>query len=75
MSEFLMTESGVALALSTVIFLITIILVITRAIGFWITLLLLLFTLAVGVTVGNMDVVRNYLSAKAAPELHHDAQK
>lgn len=61
MSSLFTTYDIFALSFATIIFVITIFLLITRVIGFWITLLLLLFTLATGLIVGNFPEIREYL--------------
>jgi len=50
---------------SVIIFLITLFLVSRQLIGFSITLLLLLFTLAVGVTISSQEWIRNYYQTKS----------
>ena len=50
---------------SVIIFLITLLLVSRQLIGFSITLLLLLFTLVVGVTISSQEWVRNYYQTKS----------
>lgn len=69
MTSFLTSPTGLALTLSTAVFVITIILVVFRAIGFWTTLLLLLFSLLIGTTVGNIDVLRNAFSCHQQNEI------
>lgn len=69
MPHFMTTSSGLGLLLSSAVFLVTVILVTTRAIGFGITLLLLLFSLLIGVTVGNVDALRTYLSCNQEREI------
>lgn len=56
-----MSTSVVALGVSIVIFLITLVLVVKRLIGFFITLLLLFFAIAAGYAILNHDIVRDYL--------------
>lgn len=57
----IMSTSVVALGVSVVIFLITLILVVKRLIGFFVTLLLLFFAIAAGYAILNHDIVRDYL--------------
>lgn len=57
----IMSTSVVALGVSVVIFLITLILVVKRLIGFFVTLLLLFFAIAAGYAILNHDIVREYL--------------
>ncbi len=63
----IMSTSVVALAISVIIFLITLVLVVKRLIGFFITLLLLFFAIAAGYAILNHDIVREYLIAHSKP--------
>lgn len=69
MTQFFTTYDGLAILLAAIIFLITIILVISRAIGFWITFLLLLFSLVTGIVVGNFGYIRDYLQCRNQQKL------
>lgn len=60
--EFFQSDSVLALAVAFTIFMITVVLVAKRFIGFMITLLLLAFSIAAGYAVLNHDIVRRYLS-------------
>ncbi len=71
-SQFFFSAEGIALILSAAIFLIALILVASRAISFWITLLLLLFSLAVGFIIANNSAFREYL--KCRKEAKEDAR-
>lgn len=62
--EFFQSDSVLALAVAATIFLITVILVAKRFIGFMITLLLLAFSIAAGYAVLNHDLVEQYLQKK-----------
>jgi predicted membrane protein len=62
--NFLNSSSVLALIVAASIFVITLVLVIKRLIGFFITLLLLLFTIASGYAVLNHDLVRQFLQQK-----------
>ncbi len=63
----IMSTSIVALAISVIIFLITLVLVVKRLIGFFITLLLLFFAIAAGYAILNHDIVREYLISHSKP--------
>lgn len=65
-SEFLLNHNTLAVLIAAVIFVITIILVIRRLIGFVITLVLLLFAIASGLIIANQDVFRDILKSVAA---------
>jgi len=57
----IISKSVLALGISVVIFLITLVLVAKRLIGFFITLLLLFFAIAAGYAILNHDIVREWL--------------
>jgi hypothetical protein len=61
--DCLLSNHGLAFATGTLIFLITIIFIATRLIGFWIALLLLLFALAASLSIANQDIIREYLQS------------
>lgn len=58
--------NGMAFGVATAIFLFTMLFVGMRWIGFTITLLLLVFSLAAGITISNLDIIRSYFKS----ELH-----
>ncbi len=60
--QFLQSEPILALLIAVLIFLVTIFLVVKQWIGFSITLLLLLFSLAAGLLVSNQQMLRGYAS-------------
>lgn len=60
-SQFLQTDHVLALLIAILIFLTTLFLVVKRWIGFSITLLLLLFSLAAGIIINNQQVFQGYL--------------
>jgi len=60
--QFLLQEQVAAILIATLIFLITIILVAIRKISFSITLLLLLFSLLVGLAVNNQSAFQAYMA-------------
>jgi predicted membrane protein len=62
--EYLNSNSVLALIVAASIFIITLVLVIKRLIGFFITLLLLAFTIVSGYAVYNNDLVRDFLKQK-----------
>ncbi len=62
--EFFQSDSVLALAVSATIFLITVILVAKRFIGFMITLLLLAFSIAAGYAILNHNMVHEYLQER-----------
>ncbi len=64
MTHLFSTYEGLAFVFAGLIFLITILLVVTRVIGFWITFLLLLFSLATGIVIGNFGNIRDYLQCR-----------
>ncbi len=67
MKEFLdclFSNNAVALAVATLIFLITVGLVAKRLIGFLLTLVLLFFAITSGFAIANNDIVREYLKGK-----------
>jgi predicted membrane protein len=59
--DFFATNNGVALIIALVIFIITLILVVKRLIGFVITIILLAFALISGFFVANADLFRDVL--------------
>ncbi len=70
-SQFLQTDHVIALLIAVLIFLMTIFLAVKRWIGFSITLLLLLFSLAAGVLINNQHAFQGYLGhySSSAPAL------
>lgn len=62
--EYFNSNSVLALIVAASIFIITLVLVIKRLIGFFITLLLLAFTIVSGYAVYNNDLVREFLKQK-----------
>lgn len=65
MEEFIniiLSTPALALIISVVIFIVTLILVIKRLIGFFITLLLLFFTIISGYAILNHDLIRSFLT-------------
>lgn len=60
-SQFLQTDHVLAFLIAILIFLTTLFLVVKRWIGFSITLLLLLFSLAAGIIINNQQVFQGYL--------------
>jgi len=71
--HFFTTPTGLGLTLSVTIFLTTIFLVAFRIIGFWITRLLLLFSLLTGITISNNDSIRDYLKNKGNADVKYEA--
>lgn len=63
------TYEGMALLIAAIIFIITLLLLITRVIGFWITLLLLTFSLGAGFLIGNFTVIREYIEGSKQKEI------
>lgn len=61
----LLSNSGIAFGTAALIFLITLIFVAKQWIGFFITLLFLLFSLAAGLAISNQDLIRSYLQGHA----------
>lgn len=68
--DFFNSSSVLALIVAASIFIITLVLVIKRLIGFFITLLLLLFTIVSGYAVLNHDLVRQFLQQKVEEREH-----
>lgn len=68
--SWLTSTTGAALTIGLVLFIITMIMTSLRWIGFSITFLLLLFTLATAVAVANLDVIRTCIQS---PALEHSA--
>lgn len=74
MNDFLdtiLSNNGVALAVSLIIFIITLWLIIKRFIGFVFTLILLCFALVSGFAVANADLVREIfknIAGKSTPQ-------
>jgi UPF0716 family protein affecting phage T7 exclusion len=69
MTNLFNSYETLALGLAALIFLITVILLVARLIGFWVALLLLLFSLATGMLVGNYTAFREYLSCNKKKEI------
>lgn len=70
-TNFLLSNNGLAFGIAFLIFIITLYLVIRRLIGFVITLLLLAFAIVAGFFIANQDVFRDILktySGQATPE-------
>lgn len=61
--NFLLESSTLAFVVSLVIFIITLWLVVKRSIGFFITVLLLIFALVSGFFVANQDLLRGFLKS------------
>lgn len=59
--QFLSSNTVLALIVSIIIFVVTLVLVVKRLIGFFITLLLLFFTIVSGYAILNHDIVRAFL--------------
>lgn len=59
--QFLSSNTVLALIVSIIIFAVTLVLVVKRLIGFFITLLLLFFTIVSGYAILNHDIVRTFL--------------
>lgn len=67
--HFLQSEHVLALLIAVLIFLTTILLVVKRWIGFSITLLLLLFSLAAGLIINHQQDLQHYLTfSSSSPE-------
>lgn len=60
-AEWIATPQGLAFTVATAIVLITMIFVARRTIGFFLTLLFLLFALAAGLAIANKDLISDYL--------------
>lgn len=65
--SFFQSEHLLALVIAILIFLTTILLVVKRWIGFSITLLLLIFTLAAGLAINYHHQFQNYLNPSSTP--------
>lgn len=61
LSPYLQTDQALALLITTIIFLFTILLVVKRWIGFGITFLLLLFCLGAGLAISSRRTIQCYL--------------
>ncbi len=72
--QFLQSEPILALLIAVLIFLVTIFLVVKQWIGFSITLLLLLFSLAAGLLVSNQQMLRGYASDYRLKHLQDNSQ-
>jgi hypothetical protein len=59
--RYIMSDSGIAFGVAALIFLITLVFVAKQWIGFFTTLLFLLFSLAAGIGLSNKDSIKNYL--------------
>lgn len=69
--NFLATNNGAALVIALLIFLVTLVLVVKRLIGFVITIVLLIFAIVSGFFVANADLFRDVLkgmTANSTPE-------
>lgn len=76
--QFPQSEPILALLIAVLIFLVTIFLVVKQWIGFSITLLLLLFSLAAGLIISNQQMLRGYASdyhVKPLQDSNQDAFK
>ena len=60
--NFFLSNQVLAVAVPTLIFFVTVFLVVRRAVGFFLTLLFMLFALASGLAIVNYDVVRTYIT-------------
>lgn len=61
---FLVAPQTLSLVLPALVFTATVVLVVRRLIGFFVTLLFLVFALGAGVVIANYDVVRTHLTAQ-----------
>lgn len=59
--EFLVSNNGAAFAIALIIFIITLVLIFKRIIGFFFTIILLAFALISGFFVANADLLREIL--------------
>lgn len=66
--EALSSSDAIALIASALIFIVTVVLVARRLIGFLITLVLLFFALVAGLSIANNDIIRHYFSSEESSE-------
>lgn len=66
------SEHILALFIAILIFLTTILLVVKRWIGFSITLLLLIFSLAAGLIINNQQDFQHYLTSSSSSSIHNE---
>lgn len=77
-TNFLLSNNGLAFIIAFIIFIITLYLVVKRSIGFIITLLLLCFAIVSGFFIANQDLFRDILktyAGNATPEEQATAEQ
>lgn len=67
-AEWIATPQGLAFTVATAIVLITMIFVARKTIGFFLTLLFLLFALTAGLAIANKDLINDYLRGELTAE-------
>jgi len=74
LSEFFQSDHFLALSIALLVFLVALFLAVKRWIGFWITVVLLVFSLAAGILINNQSSLQNFFDSYSSSAEEHEKE-